>query len=123
MANETKTIQRAEALNLLMQLFKERFWLLDEKAVFHPEPDTEQEAVSFLLALAQHKIEDWHGLNQASRETVSWLLMDFLTRLHSDCPAPHQAWQVSKRSSNQNKALEIIAAEIGRSHPHFLKTH
>jgi hypothetical protein len=117
-------ITPAKASELLFKLFEKKQWLISEKPVSHNMPDTEQEAVSFLLAIAKQNIDDWQGISQAARETVSLLLIDFLAKLmHPQSPFSNRCWQVTKGLSNEQKALEIIVAEIQQSHPHFVKPH
>jgi hypothetical protein len=119
-----KTIKAAEAAELLFQLFQEKHWLLTEKPVPHADPDIEQEAVSFILAVAEQGLDDWQGLSKPAREVVSLLLTDFLYKLmNSDSSFASRTWQMPKGLSSAKKALLIIAAEIRQSYPHFSSRH
>lgn len=119
-----KTINREQAAEYLYQLLQEQHWLIAEKPVAHADPDVEQEAVSFLLAVAEQGASDWRGIGQPAREVVSLLLNDFLFKLmHSDSPLAHRTWQVAKGTSSAQKALSIVAYEIRRSFPHFSRPH
>lgn len=131
MTHEEKTkkqhtvIDYQQATECLFEFFKENQWLLlNSKLTVHPQPEIEQEAVRFLLALSQKKINDWNGANQAVQETVTLLLMDFFTKL-SQNPSPfsHHTWKVRKSASLAEKALEIIAFEIQQSHRQLAKPH
>jgi hypothetical protein len=122
--NKEQTATTEQAAEWLFQLFDAKAWLLTAKPVHHEQPDIEQEAVSFLLALAEREIDNWQGIGQAARETVVFLLTDFMLRLkHPASPQANQTWQVDRALSPAKKALAIIAAEIRRSRPQFSRPH
>lgn len=120
--NGTMTIDASQAAKLLYALFMQSTWLSSVKPVRHSDPDTEHQAVSFLLAISAKQRDGWGDVNQAVKETVVFLTSDFLMKLMQPHPAfANRQWQVSAASSQSEQAFEIIAAEIRQSHPQLAR--
>lgn len=119
-----ETILPDKAAELLFELFREKAWLMSVTPVRHDSADIELEAVCFLLALNDKSKDDWDGVSEAVKETVSLLLTDFLYKLMlPNSPFSHQKWEVRRSGSPLEIILEIVACEIRRSHPHLSLRH
>ena len=119
-----QTVDCQQAAECMFELFKEKQWLISEKPVAHTESEIEQAAVSFLLALAEHKTDNWNDTHQSVRETVTLLLTDFMAKLMSpNSPFTQYSWQVNPTYSMAQKALEIVAHEIRQNYHPLARLH
>lgn len=122
--NNMIEVNAEQAAEWLYNLFQQDIWLLEVKPVRHLDTDIEQQAVGFLLSVAEQGVNSWGSASQEVKETVSLLLMDFLAKLmHPQSPFAKQRWEVDAADAPLEKILAIISAEIRRSHPHFVRQH
>lgn len=118
--NTTVTADQAAAL--VFDLLKTKPWLNAPGTMQPEDAAAEEEAVHFLLTL--QTANDWGTISEAARRVACTLLLDLLARLmHPESPNAGGAWQVTSSLPAWRQAVEVVAAEIRRSHAHIAMPH
>lgn len=119
-----QTIKAERAAELLYELFKAKQWLVKSTVMLAEDAPAEAEAVMFLQRLTLHDVDGFGNLSAAARRVVCTLLMDFIAKLMMPGhPLNLKSWRVDASLTQPFQALQVIAAEIGDSHPHLTVKH